>query len=324
MKKHLQTILASLVLSTAAFAANELKLKPNELGKVMVLMYHQIHEPESQWCRTPEKFREDLELLYAQGYYLVNLVDLVDGKINVPAGKTPVVLTFDDTARGQINKIDGKWDPRSAVGIINDMYAKHPDFGRAGSFYLNPKSEDPKKPGSIPGLSVMLREMVELGYELGNHTVSHPHLSDLDQTGVEKEITGLENWLHKAVPGYQIRTMAMPYGFFPKKTAWAEAGSYNGVSWEYSSLLAVGADPSASPYSSKFHPFKLPRVRGSETLDKPGDYPMAYIRLAMAYFQKHPEQRFVSDGDMNTVTVPTSKLGEIRIDLPKTFKVIGN
>ena len=31
----------------------------NELGQVMVLMYHHINEPEDTWVRTPENFRRD-------------------------------------------------------------------------------------------------------------------------------------------------------------------------------------------------------------------------------------------------------------------------
>jgi peptidoglycan/xylan/chitin deacetylase (PgdA/CDA1 family) len=307
--------------STSAFAANEVGQAPNELGKVMVLMYHHIVAKEDTWSRTPEKFREDLELLYSKGYYLVNLVDLVDGKLNVPKGKTPVVLTFDDTAPGQIGKIDGKWDPRTAVGIINDMYEKHPDFGRAGSFYLNPKSEDPAKKGSIPGLKRALKEMVELGYELGNHTVTHPHLNTLDQTGVEKELAGLQNWVESAVPGYQVRTMAMPHGIYPKEESWAYEGSYNGVHFKNVALLKVGSDPSVSPYSSKFRPYRIARVRGSEKLDRPNDYALAYIRGAISYFDKNPEQRFVSDGNPDTVTVPAKRLNEVRRDLPAGLTV---
>lgn len=36
-----------------------LKYKPNELGRVMILMYHKIGEPESVWMRSPENFRQD-------------------------------------------------------------------------------------------------------------------------------------------------------------------------------------------------------------------------------------------------------------------------
>ena len=35
-------------------------LKVNELGKIMVLMYHGIGEEEDVWVRTPENFRKKI------------------------------------------------------------------------------------------------------------------------------------------------------------------------------------------------------------------------------------------------------------------------
>lgn len=40
--------------------------RPNELGQVMILMYHSIGPEEAEWTRTPEE-------LYARGYRLVRV-----------------------------------------------------------------------------------------------------------------------------------------------------------------------------------------------------------------------------------------------------------
>ena len=316
MKKSSLIFLAALILSSinVARADHELSLPANELGQVMVLMYHHIDVPEAAWCRTPENFKNDLELLYSKGYYLVNTADLSSGKLNVPAGKTPVVLTFDDTAVGQIQKKNGEWDPNSAVGIINAMYEKHHDFGRAGSFYLNEINR--------PDLPAMVREMVELGYELGNHTVDHPKLIKLDQPGVEKEIANLQLWIEKMVPGYLVRTMAMPFGIYPKSASWAEDGEYNGVRYHNEILLEVGSAPSVSPYSKNFHALHVPRVRGSDLREKKDDPTTAYIAGAVEFFEHHPESRFISDGNPSTVTVSKKRMEEVRKDLPSGLKVL--
>ncbi|MEM7348491.1 MAG: hypothetical protein AAF485_30055, partial [Chloroflexota bacterium] len=68
----------------------------NELGQIMVLEYHRFGYPEQRYQRTPQNFRTDLERLYQSGYYPVNFGDIVRGLPNVPPGKKPVVLTFDD------------------------------------------------------------------------------------------------------------------------------------------------------------------------------------------------------------------------------------
>ena len=55
---------------------------------------------------------------------------LVTGKIDLPRGATPVVLTFDDSTRSQAALLpDGRIDPDSAVGIMLEFASDHPDFG---------------------------------------------------------------------------------------------------------------------------------------------------------------------------------------------------
>ena len=77
--------------------------KPNELGDIIILMYHEIGSPEGEWRRTPENFRRDLQTLYGLGYRAVSLQDVVNGRIDIPAGTSPVVLTFDDGNKGNFN-----------------------------------------------------------------------------------------------------------------------------------------------------------------------------------------------------------------------------
>src|SRR3990172_6341251 len=93
----------------------------NEMGQVLVVMYHLIGTPESEWTRTPENLRSDIALLKSEGYYPVNVRDLASGNIDIPAGKSPVVITFDDSSPGQYRILDdGSVDPDSAVAILQD------------------------------------------------------------------------------------------------------------------------------------------------------------------------------------------------------------
>src|SRR5438552_14674259 len=98
------------------------QLPPNELGRVMILEYHKIDYPEEGWTRTPENFRRDLETLYAKGYRLITLGDLLDRRITLPAGTTPVVVTFDDSSPGQLRYLESNRNiqtaPKSAVGLL--------------------------------------------------------------------------------------------------------------------------------------------------------------------------------------------------------------
>src|SRR3712207_8451465 len=57
-------------------------------SKIMVLQYHVFAEEEDAWTRSYANFRKDLQYLYDNGYYLTNMADLVDNRVDVPAGKT--------------------------------------------------------------------------------------------------------------------------------------------------------------------------------------------------------------------------------------------
>ena len=86
-------------------------LPPNELGRVMILEYHRIDRPEDRWTRTPVNLRRDLERLWERGYRLIALNDFLDRKIVLPAGTSPVILTFDDSSPGQFRYVErhGDW-----------------------------------------------------------------------------------------------------------------------------------------------------------------------------------------------------------------------
>ena len=134
------TLLLTAVLIMVSFAAAE--PPANELGRVMILEYHKVDYPEERWTRTPENFRRDLEVLYARGYRLQSLNDLLDGKITVKAGFTPIILTFDDSSPGQFRYLDQNGtleiDPKSAVGVLEAFAREKPDFGRAATFFVLP------------------------------------------------------------------------------------------------------------------------------------------------------------------------------------------
>ena len=61
-----------------------------------MFMYHRIGDEEDTWVRTPDNFRADLQRFYDAGYRLVSLTDVYNNNIDIPAGTSPLVLTFDD------------------------------------------------------------------------------------------------------------------------------------------------------------------------------------------------------------------------------------
>ena len=74
----------------------------------------------------------------------------------------------------------------------------------------------------------------------------------------------------------------------------------------------VGAGPAYPPTHIKFDPYRLPRIQAlawSGPDDKNGSYGSEYW---LNYFRRHPEERYVSDGDPKAVTFPKDKSGFLR------------
>jgi hypothetical protein len=96
------------------------------------------------------------------------------------------------------------------------------------------------------------------------------------------------------------------------------SGEFEGTAYNNRAVLKVGSNPSVAPNHIKFDPLKLPRVRGSEMkTDGVGLYDW------LKYFDKHPEKKYISDGNPKTITIPeaeTKNLDQGRIGNKKLIK----
>jgi peptidoglycan/xylan/chitin deacetylase (PgdA/CDA1 family) len=304
---------AALLLVSFAGAGD---LTPNELGRVMILEYHKIDYPEERWTRTPENFRRDLETLYAKGYRLINLGDLLDRKIKVPAGTTPVVLTFDDSSPGQFRYVEANGsvqiDPKSAIGILEAFIAEKPDFGRGGTFYVLPGASKPNRLFNQPEYEgKKLQYLASHGYEIGNHTLWHANLGKYPEATVRAQVADAQVWIQRHVPDYKTRTLALPHGVYPPDVNWVLHGTAKGTTYNHDAVLMVAGGPAPSPFSRSFDPVRLPRIQAVER-------DLAYW---LNYFDKHPNERFVSDGDANSITVPTASRDRLRAEL-RSLRVV--
>jgi peptidoglycan/xylan/chitin deacetylase (PgdA/CDA1 family) len=284
-------------------------VKPNELGMVPILMYHEIGPAEHDWSRTPAGFRSDLERLYRGGFRLVSLGDFLEGGILLPAGLSPVVLTFDDGLAGQFRYIegeDGEWqiDPNCAVGILLDFQAEHPDFGLAATFFIyygNPF----RQPALV---EAKLRHLVELGFEIGNHSYSHPYFTDLPGPEIQRELAWMADRTTEIVPGCRIRAVAVPFGQLPPVASrpLLLAGRLGELAYRNRGVLLAGGSPSPAPSSRDFDRLAVPRIRATQfQLDR-----------WLGRLETREGMRYVSDGDPGVVTFPASaadRLGPERV-----------
>ena len=291
--------------ATAAAAAPVSRgRRPNELGEVPVLMYHQIRaDGGGDFDLTPAQFRAELDQLYRQGYRPVRAVDLIHGTMDVPAGTTPVVMTFDDSTKEQFAYgPDGKIKPETALGIMLAFQRKHPDFKLAGTFYPNREPFAGVRQGPA-----MLRWLVAHGFELGDHTYDHIPFMELNATQVQKELVKGERVITNAVPGAKVETMALPLGVMPNPRRLATSGRWDGESYRFGGVFLVGAGPAPSPFSTKFDPTAIPRIRTSPWAGKDDFGSGFWLRI----LQQHPERRYVSDGDPKTISFPRALEGQL-------------
>lgn len=266
--------------------------KPNEMGQVPVLEYHHIEPKEERWTRTPANFRKDLETLHKLGYQPVSLMEYVNGTMDLPPGKSPVVFTFDDSDPGQFRYLgtgpNAKLDPNCAVAIMRDFAQKHPDFPAKATFYVLPSLfEQPEFKER------KLRELQEWGFEIGNHSYSHPALRKLSRAEGMKELAKGVKVTTDILPGYKVQSIALPFGSIPKDESILRGGAAEGVTYRHEAAMLVGANPAPSPYSKNFKPFRIPRIQATDTVEP-----------KMSFWIKQLERnKYRSDGDPNTITI---------------------
>jgi hypothetical protein len=114
--------------------------QPNEMGRIPILEYHLVGAKEARWEREHTRFRRDLELLHERGYRPITVAELVDKRIDLPRGLSPVVFTFDDASPSQFRYIERNGelvvDSTSAIGIWLDFQKTHPDWESKATFCM--------------------------------------------------------------------------------------------------------------------------------------------------------------------------------------------
>lgn len=293
-----------------ATADSAKKVKANEAGQIPVLMYHRIIPKRvASIDRTPDQLRQELRKLARKGYVPITAKQFVTGDIDVPAGKFPIVLTFDDGHPSHF-ALDAKGQPRkdTVVGILMEVAHEYPDFKPVATFYVNQNPfgiTDPAKQAEA------VHWLISHGFEVANHTWDHPNLPGRSAKNVQEEIAKTERMLIKLGAGPST-TMALPFGAMPHPKRLAARGSWNGVSYHFAGVFLAGAQPSVSPYVKSFDPGAIQRIQSNGLQ---GDCKLWCSQHWLTWLDKHPEERFVSDGDPHRISVPRRERGNIRPEL---------
>jgi len=285
------------------------QIQPNEIGHIMVVMYHGIMD-NPPYHRTEEDFWKDLKYMYDHNYRPISIQDYVKQNITIEAGYTPIVLTFDDGLPSTFSLIEEngelKADPHCAVGIMERFSETYPDFKARATFYIN--GHDPfEGAGSVKD---RFEYLIERGYDISNHTDTHADLASLNAEEIQKEIGKVDAMIKGILTDYSMDTFSYPFGKRPKEELrkWIGAGSYEGHEYTYQMAFREGpSGPFVPPIHTQFEFYNVPRVRGSEGAE--GD-----LWWYFDFYEKNPKQRYISDGNPNRIAVPEGKESNIQVE----------
>ncbi len=278
-----------------SFAAD---IVPNELGRIPIMEYHSFDENEDAFVRSFENFRRDLEFFYTNGFVLISFKDYINQNFNVPFGRMPLIFTFDDGVLSQFNILeDGSIDPDSAIGIMDAFFAAHPDFGRSAIFYLN---QNPFRQKDFAAKK--LRYLLDTDREIGNHTINHDNLRELDSVSIQTSLSDLQGKIDELLGSpYPLKSLAYPFGAVPREEnlKYLKNGQSGAVTYSITHALLVGADPEYPSYHIQFDPYAIRRIQADDSEFKRwfGRDPSQIIETSYSFIP------FVSDGDPKKVSI---------------------
>lgn len=177
---------------------------------VPILMYHEVTPRPSpsfrKYALTPAAFAAQMRWLALAGYVPITLDDLLaqrSGEKRLPA--RPVVITFDD---GYQDCAEHAVPILQARGFTATFFLVAGLMG-GGSEWLR----------ATRGIELALmdwssaRRLEAAGLQCGAHSLSHPHLADLDPDACRTELSESRQRLEDEL-GHVVRHLAYPYGSY--------------------------------------------------------------------------------------------------------------
>ena len=160
-----------------------------------------------------------------------------------------------------------------------------------------------------------LVDLVDWGYEVGSHTITHLNLSEASTEDAVWQLAESQATLEELIGGgYQVTSLALPFGEYPDSDDLLAGGEHEGITYAYSAACSIASKLCASPFSNEFDSLHIPRFRGS---NNPASG-KTYIADAIETLKANPGLRYISDGDPTSVSAPrelAEELGQVNEDL---------
>lgn len=175
---------------------------------IPILMYHRIADvPGDRNALPPDKFQEQLDYMYKNGYSTITMQMLYDYYTkNTPLPPKPVLLTFDDGYEDNY---------QIALPLLKERNMSAVVFPITNWIGKENKWENFNKALTRTMTLEQLKEWHAAGMEIASHTVNHPFLTECDKSKLIFELRESKNYLEEVLQ-IKIQFLCYPYGYFNK------------------------------------------------------------------------------------------------------------
>jgi peptidoglycan/xylan/chitin deacetylase (PgdA/CDA1 family) len=186
---------------------------------LLVLCYHAVSPTwPAALCVTPAALDAQMADLAQRGYRGAQFTDVVEGRV----GGRALAVTFDDNYR-------------SVMELAKPILDR---YGFPGTLFVPTAWPDDRRPMRWAGIDRWLgtehepemesltweelRGLADAGWEIGSHTCSHPHLTQLDDAALARELSESKARIEAELSRPCV-SIAYPYGDVDERVAAATA-----------------------------------------------------------------------------------------------------
>lgn len=200
----------------------------------IILLYHRIGMPRPSslvWGQyvAPPLFRSQLGCLAAEGWEGISLERAITGPSD---GRNTFALTFDDA---YLSVYEHAFPVLVERGLTATLYVVVDSVGTVNQW-------DCQRGDCVERIMTLgqIREMADRGFEIGSHTLSHPHLTGLDDDRLRRELVDSKHRLEDLL-GREVSSLSYPYGDHDQRVIEAAraAGYRNAVSTMLGTVAAA-------------------------------------------------------------------------------------
>ncbi len=183
--------------------------RPKAGADTLILCYHAVSETwPASFSTTPSAFEEQIAGLLGRGY---RGVTLSESRQEPRKAEKLLVVTFDD---GYISTLTKAAPILDRLGVPGTLFVPSDYIGRPEPMCwkgIDHWSDGPHRDELEPLTWDQVRELAAAGWEIGAHSVSHPHLTQIGDEELSRELTASKEKI-EAELGRPCTTVAYPYG----------------------------------------------------------------------------------------------------------------